>query len=107
MGPMLTLFWTPCDVSSGFLSQSAALFALNRGIHVAHSLKFTSCVTPADLLAASKAAETISSTYLQAGIGGAQCTSSCARQRYLMVPTLSCRSGIGSGTCIYLFQSGE
>ena len=34
-------------------------------------LRFTSGVTPADLLVASMAAKLVSSTYLQPGIGGA------------------------------------
>ena len=59
--PLIPLFWTPGDVSSGW----AALFELCRGIHVTHSLRFTSGVTSADLLAASMAAELIFSTYLQ------------------------------------------
>ena len=40
--------------------------------HVSCSLKFTSGATPADLLMASMAADQISSTYLQAGIGEGQ-----------------------------------
>ena len=48
----------------------AALFILGGGVGVTRSLKFTSGVTPADLLAASMTANPISSTYLQAGIGG-------------------------------------
>ena len=42
------------------------------GAHVTCSLRSTSGVAPANLLAASMAAELISSMYLQAGIGGAQ-----------------------------------
>ena len=49
-----------CPISKPEL---AVLFALGRGIHVAHFLKFTSCVTPADLLVVSNAAEPLSSTY--------------------------------------------
>ena len=40
-------------------------------VHVRCSLRFTSGATPANLLAASMAAEPISSTYLRPGIGGA------------------------------------
>ena len=35
----------------------SALFELSGGVHVTHSLRFTSGVTPADLLVASMAAE--------------------------------------------------
>ena len=44
---------------------------LDRGIHIIQSLRFTSGVTPADLLAASMATELISFPYLQVCIGGA------------------------------------
>ena len=58
MGPQIPLFWTSGAVSSGFQSQSGpALFELGRGVPVTCSLRFTSDVTPADLLAASMAAE--------------------------------------------------
>ena len=50
----------------------AALFALGEGVCVTCSLRFTSTVTPADLLAASMAVEPISPTYQWAGIGGAR-----------------------------------
>ena len=50
----------------------AALFTHDRGTCVTSSLRFTSGVTPADLLEASMAAEPISFTYLWASIGGAQ-----------------------------------
>ena len=43
------------------------MFTLGGGICVTHSLRFTFGVTLADLLAASMAAEQISSIYLQAG----------------------------------------
>ena len=52
-----SLFWTSGDVSSGFQSQSG--FCLIQAqqrctcCYVTHSLRFTSGVTPADLLAAS------------------------------------------------------
>ena len=48
------------------------LFALGGGIYVTCPLRFTSGVTPADLLVASMAAKALSCTYLRAGIGGAQ-----------------------------------
>ena len=68
MGPLIPLFWTSGDVSSGFQSQSG--FCLirtwqRRTSSITRSLRFTSGATPADLLAASMAAEPISSTYLQ------------------------------------------
>ena len=66
MGPLIALFWTSGDVLSGFQSQSG------RSVCDVGYLRFTSGVTPANLLAASIAAELISSTYLQAGIGGAR-----------------------------------
>ena len=46
----------------------AALFTFSRSVQVTCSLRFTSGVTPANLLAAGMAAEPISST----GIGGAR-----------------------------------
>ena len=45
---------------------------VGRGLHVTCSLRVTSGVTPANLLLASMAAKPFSSTYLQAGIGGAR-----------------------------------
>ena len=50
MGPLIPLFWTSCDNSSGFQSQWATLFAIGGGIGDVHSLKFTSSVTPTDLI---------------------------------------------------------
>ena len=44
---------------------------------VAHSLRFASGATPADLLAASMAAELFFSTYLRAGISGVQKQHQC------------------------------
>ena len=41
------------------------------GVCATCSLRFTSVVTPADLLAAGMATEPFSTTYLRAGIGGA------------------------------------
>ena len=67
VGPLIPLFWTSGDVSSGFQSQSR--FCLIRTwrrctSNITHSLRFTSGAAPADLLAASMAAEPISSIYL-------------------------------------------
>ena len=68
MGTLKPLFQTG-DVSSGFQSgQPHWHFA---EAHVTCYLRLTSGVTPADLLTASMAAEWVSSTYLQAAIGGA------------------------------------
>ena len=52
--PILDFWWRLLWVSK---PEWAALFKLGRGIHVTCSLRFTSGVTPADLLVASKAAE--------------------------------------------------
>ena len=60
-------FWTPGDVSK---PEWVAIVMLGGGIHVTGSLRFTSGVTPADLLAASMATEPFSFTYQQADIGG-------------------------------------
>ena len=43
----------------------SVLFPLGRGVYLVRSLRFISGATPANLLAASMAAELISSTYLQ------------------------------------------
>ena len=67
----------------------AALLALGGIVHVTCSLRFTSGVTPADLLVASMAVEGLSSMYLQAGIGRAQthdlscCGSQCDTRQIL------------------------
>ena len=84
MGPLISLFSASGATSSRFRNQSGqsylhlvlkpewtALFALGRGIHVTCCLRFTSGVTPANLLAASMAAKPVSSTYLRADVGGA------------------------------------
>ena len=66
------MFRTSGDVSSGFQSQSGRPYLYLAEAHVLHvPLRFTSGVTLANLLEASMAAGLISSTYLQAGIGGA------------------------------------
>ena len=67
--PVLDFWWHLLWISK---SEGAALFMLDRGIHVTRSLRFTSGATPANLLVASMAAEPFFSTYLQAGFGGAQ-----------------------------------
>ena len=57
--------WYPCfgHLHSDSKPKRAALFTLRRCVHVTHSLRFTSGVTPADHLASTMAAEPISSTY--------------------------------------------
>ena len=50
MGPLIPMFWTSGDVSSGFQS-------LGGGIHDICSLRFTSGETLADLLVAGMAAD--------------------------------------------------
>ena len=70
-----------------------ALFALCRAVHVTHSLRFTSGMTPADLLTASMAAMLFSSMYLQAGISGTcvtHATTQCETRQTLY--RLSCAS---------------
>ena len=57
--PLILLFWTSGDVSSGFQSQSG-------------QPDLCLIETPADLLVASMAAKLFSSMYLQAGIAGAR-----------------------------------
>ena len=52
--PVLDFWWRLLWVSK---QEWAALFKFGRGICVTHSLRFTSGVTPVDLLVASKAAE--------------------------------------------------
>ena len=69
--------WYPCFgllVMSvlGFKARVDPLACMLHHLHCNRILRFTSGVTPADLLAASMAAESISSTYLWAGLGGAQ-----------------------------------
>ena len=66
--PVLNFLWCPLRISK---PECTALFMLSRGACVTHSLRFTSGVTPADLLAASMAAKPIISTYLWERIGGA------------------------------------
>ena len=53
MGPLIPLFWTSGDISSGFQKPEwAVLFALDRNIRDVCSLIFISGATPADLWAA-------------------------------------------------------
>ena len=60
VGPLIPLFWTFGDVSSGFQSQSEQTYFM----HILHVLRFTSGATPADVLATTMAAEPFSSTVL-------------------------------------------
>ena len=67
---LMHLFWTSGHVSSEIQNQSVHLIC---AWHIpCDSLKFPSDATTADLLAVSMAAKSFSSTYLQAGIGGAE-----------------------------------
>ena len=61
MGPMMHLFWTSGDISSGFQSQSGQPYSFGRGVCVTCSLRFTSGVTSANFLVVSMVAELISS----------------------------------------------
>ena len=65
--PVLDFWWCLLSVSK---PEWVALFALGGGVHDVCSLRFTSGVTPADLLVASMAAKSFSSTYLWTSIGG-------------------------------------
>ena len=67
--PVLNFWWCLSLVPK---PEWAALFALDRGVCVTHSPRSISCVPPAYLLVASMATEPFSSTYPQAGNGGAQ-----------------------------------
>ena len=51
--PVLDFWWCLFWVSK---PAWAALFTLGRGVHVTHFLRFTSCVTPADLFVESMVA---------------------------------------------------
>ena len=58
MGPLIPLYRTSGDVSSRFQSQSGQpLFVSSGGTCVTFSLKFSSGVTPADVLVASMTVE--------------------------------------------------
>ena len=52
LGPLVPLFWTSSDVSSGFQSQSGLPYSHCRGERNIHSPRSTSGATLADLLAA-------------------------------------------------------
>ena len=67
--PVLNSWWHLFYVSK---PEWAALFTLGRGICVIYFQRFTSYVTPADLLVARMAAKPISSMYPWVGIGGAR-----------------------------------
>ena len=78
MGPLIPLFWTSGDIYPGFQSQcrSPCLCAILPRYN--RILRFTSSVTPADLLVASMAAEPFQSTYLWTSIDGVWvCDLSC------------------------------
>ena len=61
MGPLIPLFLTSGDVSSGVQSQSGQPYSHLVQAYVLHvPLRFTSCATPADLLASHMAAKPIS-----------------------------------------------
>ena len=63
VGPLIPLFWTSGDVSSGFQSQSGfCLICTWWRCMCCTILRFTSAATNTDLLVASMAAEVISST---------------------------------------------
>ena len=66
---VLNFWWHLLCVSK---PEWAALFAFGWGIHVTWSLRFTSGLTPAEILAASLAAKLFSSMYMQASIGEAR-----------------------------------
>ena len=69
--PLIPLFQTSGDISSSFIGRVSSLMNVLH-ICVTPSLRFTSGVTPADLLVASIAAKPFSSIHLLADIGGAQ-----------------------------------
>ena len=71
VGTLLSLFWTAGAVS-GFQGQWSALLALNGGVDITHSARFTYGAVPADLLVASMVTKPFSSTYLRTDIGGAR-----------------------------------
>ena len=74
----MPLFWSSGEICPGFQSQGGsphlhALSLVYNGI-----LRFTSGVTPTDLLVANMAVKPFWSTYLQTSIGGAQVSDLCA-----------------------------
>ena len=78
MEPLIPLFWTSGDISSGFQNQSGQPYlhlAVVYMLHIAQdsllvgSWAMCNMYTTANLLMASMAAKPISSTYLQSGIG--------------------------------------
>ena len=91
--PVLAFWWCVLWVSK---PEWAALFTLGRGVHVTYSMKSASGVTPTDHLTAGIAAVPFTSTYLLAGIGGAQnCDLLCCRQMLYQLSyadsTLTCQ----------------
>ena len=65
LGKLKKYFWTTQVLFCG-----AADTPVGIGVSVICSLRFTSGVTPANLLVTCMGTESFSSTYLQAGIGG-------------------------------------
>ena len=58
MGPLIPLFWTSADASSGVSKPEwTVLFTLGGGVCVTHSRRFPSGATPAGLLGASMAVQ--------------------------------------------------
>ena len=69
-GPLIPLFWTSGDVSSGFQSQSgSALFELCGGVRDICSLRFTSGATPLTVYIASIAAGCFPHMHVSAEVG--------------------------------------
>ena len=65
VGPLIPLFWTSGDVSPGFQSQGRSLACMPLSPACNEFLRFTSCVTPADCIEVSMAAEPFRSTCTQ------------------------------------------
>ena len=65
VGPLIPLFRLHLWVSK---PEWPAIFALGRGIHVTHSLRFTSGATPANLLTASMTAKHYQLSYASSAI---------------------------------------
>ena len=72
MGPLIPLFGLLVTSPLGFKVRVGSLIHAWKRCACYTIPEFTSSVTPADLLAASMAAELISSMYLRTGIGEAQ-----------------------------------
>ena len=92
--PLIPLFWNSGDVCPGFKHQVGfphlyALLPLYNGL-----LRFTSGVTPADLLVASMAAEPFQSTYLRTSIGGLKRAAASQHATKYVQPTDLCQLGL-------------